>query len=448
MTRIIKRLAFPVGLLTLVGVVFFALGPASAGPAGPRLSDMAPPGAGDGAYAAPAGASATELEIAERYGTVRRFPDTVDAYILLGNAYVQHVRETADPADYGRAEAAFRAALQRDPQKADALIGLGVVALARHEFTEALSLGEQAVAIAPKTSRAHGVVVDALTELGRYDDAVASAQRMVDLRPDLASLSRVSYQRELRGDIEGAIEAMARAYDASTGAPAEQREYLRVLIGDLHLAKGDTATAETIYNASLQVVPGFIWAEAGMARAATARGDLDAAVRHYSAAADTVPLPELLIALGEAQSAAGLGDEASDTFAVVRAMQQLFAENGVNVDLELALFEANHGDPQRAVELARAAYATQPNVKAADALGWALYRAGQSEDARAYSTEALRLGSTSGQFHFHAGMIAFAQGDRAAAREHLERALTTPGTISALYAEDARTALAAIDPTT
>ncbi len=283
--------------------------------------------------------------------------------------------------------------------------------------------------------------MDALTELGRYDESVASAQRMVDLRPDLASLSRVAYQRELHGDLDGAIEAMARAFDAGAGAPAEQREYLRVLIGDLHLAKGDAVTAEQIYRASLEVLPDFVWAEAGMARAATARGDLDEAVERYRAATDAVPLPELLVALGDAEQAAGRTDDAEGTFELVRAMQRLFAESGVNVELELALFEANHGDPARAVELARAAYAAQPNVKAADALAWSLYRAGDVAAARPFMAEALRLGTSFGYFHFHAGMIALAANDEPAARDHLARSLEARGTITALEAQQAEVAL-------
>jgi len=425
MRRLVARTWFPVTLLAAVAIVFVGFGPPSATSSATRLLSMAPPGAGDGPYVAPAGASATEIEIAERYETVRRAPATVDAYVLLGNAYLQHVRETGDPQDYARAEAALEEARSRAPENVDALIGLGVLALARHDFSDALALGQRAVDLAPHTSRAHGVVVDALTELGRYDEAVASAQRMVDLRPDLASLSRVAYQRELRGDIDGSIEAMARAFDAAAGSLPENREYLRVLIGDLHLLKNDTDSATQIYSASLEVIPGFVWANAGMARAAVARGDLASAIDFYEQATETLPLPELLVALGEAKEAAGLIDGADQTYELVRAMQKLYAENGVNVDLELALFEANHGDAGAAVDLARRSYSTQPNVKAADAMSWALYRAGHAEEAATYSAEALRLGTPYPSFGYHAGMIALAQGDGSSAQAHLSRALAS-----------------------
>ncbi len=41
--------------------------------------------------------------------------------------------------------------------------------------------------------------------------------RMVSIRPDIRSYSRISYLREIHGDIPGAIEAMELAVEA--GAP-------------------------------------------------------------------------------------------------------------------------------------------------------------------------------------------------------------------------------------
>lgn len=442
MRRVAAKAWYPASLLTVVVMIFVALGPPSGASSAAQLAEMAPPGADEGPYEAPVGAGTTEIEIAKQYETVRSYPESVDAYVLLGSAYLQHTRETGDPADYGRAEAAFDAALALEPENVDALIGLGVVALARHDFAGALELGRRAVALAPNSSRAHGVVVDALTELGRYDEAVGSAQLMIDLRPDVASLSRVSYQRELRGDIDGAITAMARAFDAAAGSSAENREYVRVIIGDLHLLKGDDATAEQIYRASLEVLPDFVWAKAGLARVAAAREDFAESARLYGSAVEILPVPELMIALGEAQAAAGDQDGAAGTFELVLAMRDLFVANDVNIDLEIALFEADHGDPQRALNLARQAYAAQPNVKAADALAWALHRAGLADEARRYSDEALRLGTPYPRLAYHAGMIALAAGDHDVARTHLERALTATGWLSPLEAAIARASLA------
>src|SRR4029078_1223777 len=84
---------------------------------------------------------------------------------------------------------------------------------------------------------------------------------------------------------------------------------------------------------------------------------------------------------------------ASRTIKIARAEIQLFQASGVIVDVELALFEADHGDPAAALELAKAGYAATPTVRAADALAWALHRLGRDKEARTRSDEALRLGS-------------------------------------------------------
>ena len=55
-----------------------------------------------------------------------------------------------------------------------------------------------------------GIMVDALTELGRYPEALTTLQRMVDLNPGVASFTRISDSYELRGDTVGAKEALDR----------------------------------------------------------------------------------------------------------------------------------------------------------------------------------------------------------------------------------------------
>ena len=96
----------------------------------------------------------------------------------------------------------------------------------------------------------YGVIVDAQVELGRYDAAERTLQRMVDLKPNLDSYARVSYFRELHGDLPGAIEAMRLA--ASAGGDArENLAYVQTLLGNLELARGHTADAERAYRLAL-----------------------------------------------------------------------------------------------------------------------------------------------------------------------------------------------------
>jgi tetratricopeptide (TPR) repeat protein len=359
---------------------------------------------------------------------------------LEGLEELQQARETADPAHYARAEAAFEDALASEPENVAALIGKGTLALARHRFTDALALGNRVMRLDPTQSRALGIIGDAQVELGRYDDAIATVQRMVDTRPDLASYSRVSYLRELHGDLAGAIEAMKLAVEAG-GPSLENTEYVRVQLGYLYLARGDLAAAETTFGVALRHLPHYVHAAAGLARVRAAQDRLPRAIALFEDAAGRTPLPEFVIALGEAYEASGRTDEADDQYAVVEAMVALQKANGVEVDLDLAAFVADHGDPERAVELARAAYDRAPSIRAAAVLAWALFAAGEVDEAAAFADEALRTGWRDVKVLVHAGLIAEAVGQGRVARDRLELAVELNPTLALVYAPDAAAAL-------
>ena len=141
------------------------------------------------------------------------------ALVTRGDKALQRARETADPGYHARAEAAFESALRRDAGSVDATIGLATLALASHDFHTGLRHAQRARRLGPQLARPYAVLVDAELELGRYEQAGRSLQRMIDLRPSLASYARVSYFRELHGDLAGAARAMRLAVSAGGGAP-------------------------------------------------------------------------------------------------------------------------------------------------------------------------------------------------------------------------------------
>ena len=128
-------------------------------------------------------------------------PARAEGYAALGDAYLQRARETGDPSLYARAERVLRRGAAPRPAQRHGHDRRGHAGSRRHDFAEGLRLGERALALAPGTVRPYAVIVDAQVELGRYSDAARSLQRMVDLKPNLASYSRVSYFRELTGDL-------------------------------------------------------------------------------------------------------------------------------------------------------------------------------------------------------------------------------------------------------
>ncbi|HEY3117794.1 MAG TPA: tetratricopeptide repeat protein, partial [Chloroflexota bacterium] len=160
---------------------------------------------------------AGERVVASAQQVLAAKPDDPAAMANLATAYLLRVRETGDPSYYPRAEALLNRSQDLRPEDPNVLLGLGSLAASRHDFAQALGFGQRAVAALPTRAASYSVVIDALVELGRYDEAVQAAQQMVNLRPDQASYSRISYLRELNGDVDGAIDAMRIA--VASGAP-------------------------------------------------------------------------------------------------------------------------------------------------------------------------------------------------------------------------------------
>ena len=391
----------------------------------------------------PVAAGQTDRLIASNQALLRAAPNDTTAMAALAAAYLQKVREVGDPAYYPKAEALLGSALKLQPDNGEALIQMGALSLGRHRFGDALDWGDRAIALDPYSARALGVAGDAQIELGRYDEAFATFQRMVDLRPDLSSYARVSYARELTGDADGAIEAMRAAVAAGGPAP-ENVAYAEVLLGNLYFDRGDLDQAESAYHAALAGFAGHVPARAGLARVLAARGRYTEAAELYRRAVDLNPAPDYVIALGEVSAAAGDAAAARRAFELAVAQQRLFAANGVDLDREQALFEADHGDPAAALSAARRAMADRPSVHSADALAWALYRTGDLQEALEASRQARRLGTRDALMLFHAGAIEARLGLHDQARAHLAEALTINPHFSVLHAPEARRALTAL----
>lgn len=343
-------------------------------------------------------------------------PDNPSGYAQLGLLYLQRVRETGDAVLYVQAEQVFARSLELDPNHVDALMGQGMLALARHDFRAALEWAERARAQNPYRSQILGIMVDAYVELGEYDKAVESAQAMVDLRPDLASYSRISYLRELHGDVDGAIVAMEAA--VSAGSPgSEQTSWTQVQLGNLYLNSGDFETAERFYKKTLSERAGYPFALAGLAEVEAARGNYEKAIQRLRPLVERLPLPEFTILLGDLYTIQGNNEAAARQYDLVHAIQQLNNQAGMNTELEMALFIADQGDPQKALTMAQAAYEQRPSIYAAESLAWAYYKAGQFEQAWRYSEESLKLDTQDAHLYYRASLIANAMGNHKLAQQ-------------------------------
>jgi tetratricopeptide (TPR) repeat protein len=425
-TRLIAFTAVALGLAVggLLGGVI-----AERGTTG-RAAAQAPAAAADAvADRALAGfAAGGASDVASLEAAVRDDPEDVRSLTLLGYAYQQRWRETADASFLPRSAEALRRARSLAPRDPLVVVGLGSLALTQHEFRRALRLGREAARLAPGSARPYGVVGDALLELGRYGPAFRAFDRMAALRPGLASYARIAYARELIGDVDGAIAAMRLSLDAAGGQP-EPTAWARVELGKLHLGRGELRQAAGHFHSALVALPGYPYAHDGLARVEAARGRLDRAIALERRAVATVPLPQFVGELGDLLERAGRGAEARRQRATVGAIDRLLAANGVRTDLEQTLYDVDHGiGASTAVARARAARALRPSIYGDDLVAWSLARAGRCNEALTWSKRSLRLGTRDALLYFHRGMIERCLGRPAAARTWMSRALAlNPG---------------------
>lgn len=382
--------------------------------------------------------TATDRMMSAARERIRKNPYDATGYVRLASACLQNVRETGDPAMYAKAEVLLERALEFDPNNVEAMTGMGSLLLSRHQFQAALKWGKRARVLDPYGASAYGIMGDAYIELGKYDEAVKAIQLMVNTRPDMRSYSRVSYVREMYGDQEGAIAAMLKALNA-TPLNTEQGKWCAVQLGNLYFNNGKITEAEKMYHHAIGEPP-YAFAIAGLAKVRAAQKRYIDAILLYEQAIALLPEHAFVEALGDVYLAAGKPDEAEKQFSLVRKMLQSDQENGMNIDLELALFEADHGQNiDEAAQRAHREYEGRPqSIKAADALAWALCKAGRFEEAFPYSQQALRLGTKDAQLLFHAGYIAYRLGRKEEAHEYLTKALAVNPHFSLRYFEEAR----------
>ncbi len=387
-------------------------------------------------------ASATGVVIASEFVTASENPSraTLDGLIAglqtrlestpkddvgwatLGLAYVRQAKATVNPQFYAKADGALGESLAiNDDDNFLAYAGLSALASARHDFSAAKEYAEAGLAINAFSAVLYGALSDAELQLGNYEAAFDSVQKMVNLSPDTSSLSRASYTWELRGDIEQATALMQRAL-ADAPTPGD-KAFALFYLGELSFNSGDVEAALDFYNAAQAESPDDPAALAGKAKAEAALGQIETAIDHYAELVARAPEPSYILEYGELLESLGRVAEAEQQYDVFRTTQTLFEASGVEPDAAPTLFDANHGDASQALADAERGIRTRPFLAMYDAYAWALHMNGRDSEALEAIGTAMELGVRNALFHYHAGMIKLALGDDDGAVEELTTAI-------------------------
>jgi tetratricopeptide (TPR) repeat protein len=388
------------------------------------------------ALAAPGGDGASERDILRIQERVRR-TQMADDWVLLGQSWIQRARRGGDPGVYLSADGAATLALALDPGHRGALGLRAVVLLNQHAFAEARRQATALLARAPDDALALATLSDAALELGDLRGAIEASQRMVDLKPGLASYGRAAHLRWLTGDVAGARQLYARAIEAGRGArDAEPLAWMLVQAAMVFWNEGDLVGALAGAHQALAAVPGYAPARVLEARCRLARGELGEAIDGLERSLTARPLVETAWLLADARTLAGDVPGA-------RAAEDRVVRDGRQGDpLMLGAFLAARGrDLPEALRLLEAEHRARPGLAVEDAYAWALQRAGRLAEARAASDRAMAHGTPDPNFLYHAGAIRLAQGDRDGGLALLRRALSLNPAFDPLAAREARALL-------
>lgn len=401
-------------------------------------------GSADAPYVGPDGdLAARKARVSFYEGRAAADPlDYISLNILAGE-YLQRGRETGDVADLERADYAATKSLEILPgDNYGGYVGLASVRLVQHQWSAALDLARQAIALKPAGPAGYGVLGDAFTGLGRYDEAGRAYEKMVRLDAALPALSRLAMLAFLRGDQLNAIDFWKQALSKSAGLPVENVAWAHSQLAGIYFAYGDLGEAAKEHQRSLDLFPRYVPALAGLGSVRAAQGRWDESSEFYSRAVARLPQPQYVTSLGDVYAAAGRPDDAEAQYALVEAIDKLYQAAGINTDLQLALFYADHDrNLDRAVTLARNAYAEAPSVQAAGVYAWVLYKTGDFDAAESKIREALRFGTPDASLHYYAAKINvdFGKGDQA--RDHIERVFSLNRHFSVRNGPDARNLL-------
>ncbi|MGQ4387915.1 tetratricopeptide repeat protein [Streptomyces sp. SAS_270] len=409
---------------------------------GPVARAMTAVGAG-----APAALPDLAVLIRDREAHLRAHPRDEQSWAVLGTAYVERARRTAAPVYYPKAEKALRTSLRVRPKgNVAALDGLAALANARGDFAAGLKWAGAAAQAAPKRWTTYPLLIDSYTGLGDYRATRRALDKLLDLRTGPTVMARAAGVYRDRGWREDAAAALADA-TALARTPAEQAACLEQA-GQLAWERGDAEESLRHYEAALRTDPGEQGALAGQGRALAALGRTPQALHAYQRALAGRPEPRYALELGELYEASGLGGAARAQYDVLRARVRAAAAAGVNGDLLLGLFEADHGDPAAAVRLLRAEWQRRPGIAVADALGWALHRAGEDEEALGFAERAMDKehggGVRSALYAYHRGQIERDLDRAGPARRHLAEALRINPYFSPLFVPLAKAALVSL----
>ena len=116
-----------------------------------------------------------ELELAERL--MRDFPNSVDAFVIMGNVWEGH-------GDAIEAVRFLKKALEIDPKRPDVYKSMGWFAMQKGQYEQAIMNWRKALEINPQIPNMHNSIALALMGLGKQKEAIEELEKDIQITPN------------------------------------------------------------------------------------------------------------------------------------------------------------------------------------------------------------------------------------------------------------------------
>jgi tetratricopeptide (TPR) repeat protein len=374
----------------------------------------------------------TQKNVANLLAQLKTKPDDTKTMLLLAKEFMQEARVTGNYSYYNKTALDLtNDALRLQPKNLDAICYQSMIYLSQHRFAEGKDVAMKGMEINPYNAFIYGLLVDANVELGDYDAAVKMADKMNSIRPDLRSYSRISYLREIFGDVPGSMEAVKMAVDA--GYPGrEDTEWARMVWAHLYEDSNQLDKALEQYNMALAERPNYPFALAGLGRIAKYNKDYPSAIQYYEKARVIMSDASFYEELIDVYQLNNQPDKAKECAQVT--LNALLSDNiaantdknsGHYSDRDIANLYLILGNTDKAFEHAQTEHNRRPlNIDANETMAWVLYQQSKYAEAAPYVTAMLRTNIQKPEYLVKAGIIMEANGQTAAGKVLIDKGLS------------------------
>jgi hypothetical protein len=369
-----------------------------------------------------------------------------DDWSALGDVLDLKGRMTGDITQFLAAQKAYQTSTTIAPNSSAGHAGDARELATLHDFNGALQEATKTLDINSNALGALGVVFDSSIELGHIPDAqlaLTDLHRLIDSPSVAVRQARLDF---IEGKTATSVQDAegAAADDTAAGDLPTTTAFYDYTAAEYELLAGNLDAAQTDYQASLALLPGYPLSIFGEGRIAFARGDLPNAIAYLQTATAALPRPDMLAFLGDLYTLDGEQTKATDQYATVDFIASMTSSSGAGhvYDREYSLFLSDHDrNVAQALTLASDELALRQDIYGYDAYAWALHANGRDAEALDAINKALALGTADAKLYLHAGLIEIANGLTDQGKAHLQQALALNPTISPLVVDEARTAL-------